>query len=84
MGRWQHGARKIYLIWYCKISADYELILRFLYKYKISSDTFLKEHAAENLNGGDDEFISWMGEIKIRGKIIEELNKLTKIEYVTK
>ena len=59
-------------------------IKKFEDKYKISSDIFLKEYAAEDLEGGDDEYISWMGEIKIKERIFEELNKLKKIEYVTK
>lgn len=59
-------------------------IKKFEDKYKISSDIFLKEYAAEDLDGGDDEYISWMGEIKIKEKVFEELNKLKKIEYVTK
>ena len=59
-------------------------IKKFEDKYKISSAIFLQEYAAEDLDGGDDEYISWMGEIKIKEKVFEELNKLKKIEYVTK
>ncbi|MCP4107370.1 MAG: hypothetical protein GY749_17805 [Desulfobacteraceae bacterium] len=58
-------------------------IRKFEDKYKISSDIFIKEYSAEDLDGGDDEYISWMGEIKIKEKINEELNKLKEIEYVT-
>lgn len=59
-------------------------IRKFEGKYKISSDIFMKEYAAEDLDGGDDEYISWKGEVKIKERIIEELNKLKEIEYVTK
>ncbi len=58
-------------------------ISKFERKYRISSDTFVKEFAAEDLEGGDDEYVSWMGEIKIRRKIAEELKKLKETEYVT-
>lgn len=51
-------------------------------KYNITSDTFLKEYAAEDLEGGDEEYVSWMGEIRIRRKIEEELDILKDIEYV--
>ncbi len=58
-------------------------IRKFEDKYKISSDIFIRKYSAEDMDGGDDEYISWMGEIKIREKINEELNKLKEIEYVT-
>ena len=43
----------------------------------------MKEFTAENLKGGDDEYIRWTGELKIRDRILEDLNKLRDIEYVT-
>ena len=58
-------------------------IRKFEDKYKVTSDIFLEQYAAEDLDGGDDEYISWMGEIKIKEKIAEELNELKNIEYVT-
>jgi len=58
-------------------------IRKFEDKYQISSDMFVREYAAEDLDGGDDEYVSWMGEIKIRRKIAGELNKLRETEYVT-
>ncbi|CAN2041416.1 conserved hypothetical protein [Candidatus Magnetomoraceae bacterium gMMP-15] len=58
-------------------------IRKFENKYQISSDIFVKEYAAEDLDGGDDEYVSWMGEIKIRRKIAGELSKLKEAEYVT-
>ncbi|QTA85776.1 hypothetical protein [Desulfonema magnum] len=58
-------------------------IRKFEDKYQISSDIFVKEYTAEDLDGGDDEYVSWMGEIKIRRKIAEELNTLKEAEYVT-
>jgi len=58
-------------------------IRKFEDNYQISSDIFIKEYAAEDLDGGDDEYVSWMGEIKIRRKIAEELSQLKEAEYVT-
>lgn len=57
-------------------------IKKFEEKYKVLSKIFLKEFAAEDLKGGDDEYIRWAGELKIRDKILEDLKKLKDIEYV--
>ncbi len=51
-------------------------------KYKVSSETFAKEFAAEDLRRGDDEYVRWAGELGMRNRIIEELEKLKDIEYV--
>ena len=58
-------------------------IRKFEDKYQISSDVFVRGYAAEDLEGGDDEYVSWMGEIKIRRKISGELTNLKDAEYVT-
>lgn len=57
-------------------------IRKFEEKYQISSDIFVREYTAEDMDGGDDEYVSWMGEIKIRRKIEGELSKLKETEYV--
>ncbi len=51
-------------------------IKKFEDKYQTSSDLFVREYAAEDLDGGDDEYVSWLGEVKIRQKIAEELSRL--------
>ncbi len=58
-------------------------IKRFEEEYKIPSEVFLKEFTAEDLKGGDDEYIRWAGELKIRERIIEDLKRLKDIEYVS-
>ncbi len=58
-------------------------IKRFEEEYKIPSKVFLREFSAEDLKGGDDEYIRWAGELKIRERIIEDLKKLKDIEYVS-
>ncbi|GJQ48173.1 MAG: hypothetical protein HKUEN01_05590 [Candidatus Kuenenia stuttgartiensis] len=51
-------------------------------KCEVSSEIFLKEFTTEDLKGGDDEYITWVGELKIRDRILDELKKLKDIEYV--
>jgi hypothetical protein len=54
-------------------------IEKFEAKYQISSEKFINEYTAEDLYGGDDEYISWMGEIHLRQAIFEELKFLRNI-----
>ncbi|MCI0469281.1 MAG: hypothetical protein L0Y62_04360 [Nitrospirae bacterium] len=58
-------------------------IAKFENKYKIPSETFLAKFAAEDMNGGDAEFIEWAGELKVKDKIISALKRLVEIQYVT-
>ena len=57
-------------------------IRQFESKYKISSAQFLDSYTAEDLEGGDDEYISWLGEINLKRSILEELQALQDIKYV--
>jgi hypothetical protein len=56
-------------------------IQKFEEKYSMSSDQFQNDCSAEDLAGGDDDYISWMGEIHIRQAAQEELHLLQQIEY---
>jgi hypothetical protein len=58
-------------------------IRKFEEEYKIPSEVFLKEFTAEDLKGGDEEYIRWTGELKIRERVLEGLKKLKDIEYVS-
>lgn len=58
-------------------------IKKFEEEYKVSSGVFLREFTAEDLKGGDEEYIKWAGELKIRERILEDLQKLKDIEYVS-
>ncbi|WP_069790337.1 hypothetical protein A5482_000105 [Cyanobacterium sp. IPPAS B-1200] len=62
---------------------DY-LLKQFEEKYHISSDFFLDNYTAEDLQGADDEYITWLGEIKTKERLIYSLEKLQKISYVIK
>lgn len=65
------------------IAKTNKLLIEFETKYQISSDFFLTHWTAEDLEGGDEEYVSWSGEIKIKKKLTNSLQKLEAIEYVT-
>ena len=52
-------------------------------KYRVDSETFLRRYTAEDLSGQDEEYIRWAGELRIRERILEDLEKLKEIEYVS-
>jgi len=58
-------------------------IKKFEEEYKAPSEVFLNTFTAENMKRGDEEYIRWAGEIKIRDRILEDLKKLKDIEYVS-
>ena len=58
-------------------------IQKFETKYDIPSEIFMNDYTAEDLEGGDNEYVSWMGELQLREAIWEELQLLQNIEYVT-
>ena len=51
-------------------------------KYKITSSDFLEKIFAEDLEGLDEEYVEWEGEIKLRERILSDLSQLKGIEYV--
>lgn len=59
-------------------------IAKFEDEYKISSETFLKQFTAEDMKNGDPEYIVWAGELKIRERILKDINRLKEIQYVAK
>ena len=65
------------------LSKTNQILLKFEEKYQISSDFFIGRWTAEDLEGGDDEYVSWAGEIQIKHKLINALQKLETIEYVS-
>jgi len=56
-------------------------IKKFEMEYNISSDNFLSNYTAENMKNADEGYIQWAGELKIRERILEDLNHLKDIEY---
>lgn len=57
-----------------------KIVAEFEAKYQISSDFFLTNYTAEDLEGGDAEYIHWLGEIKIQENLTKSLEKLKEIE----
>lgn len=57
-------------------------ISKFEDEYKISSETFLKQFSAEDMKNGDAEYVAWAGELKIKERIIKNINRLKEIQYV--
>lgn len=51
-------------------------------RYRMSSETFLTRSAAEDLAGGDREYVDWAGELGLRDRLREELRCLQDIDYV--
>jgi hypothetical protein len=51
-------------------------------KYRVSSEYFMDSMTAEDLAGGDDEYIGWMGEFKLYQKLLAKQKTLQNIDYV--
>ncbi|MFQ5641737.1 MAG: hypothetical protein ACE5IR_27495 [bacterium] len=49
--------------------------------YKVTTDFFLKKMSAEDLTGGDLEYVEWAGEAKILEGLNAELNELENARY---
>jgi hypothetical protein len=45
----------------------------------VTSEHLIAEMAAEDLAGGDDEYVRWAGEYKLTQRLREKLQKLQKI-----
>ncbi|MBI3740209.1 MAG: hypothetical protein HY257_00440 [Chloroflexi bacterium] len=50
-------------------------------KYKISSEEFIRTQTAEDLQGGDDEYVQWAGEFKLTQRLEEKLNQLKDLRF---
>jgi hypothetical protein len=50
-------------------------------KYGVTSEHFISEMAAEDLEGGDDEYVHWAGEYKLMQRLYDKLRQLQRIEY---
>ncbi|MBI4683659.1 MAG: hypothetical protein HY755_00485 [Nitrospirae bacterium] len=59
-------------------------IAKFEEEYKISSEIFLLKFTAEDMKKGDSEYIVWAGELKIKERILKDINRLKEIQYVAK
>ncbi len=50
-------------------------------KYNVASEVFMSDFAAEDLEGGDDEYVEWAGEYKGLLRLHEHLRRLQEVEY---
>tara|TARA_Y100000294_G_C8302926_1_gene235486 strand:- start:199 stop:495 length:297 start_codon:yes stop_codon:yes gene_type:complete len=50
-------------------------------RYGIHTDHFLKEMTAEDLEGGDLEYVEWAGEARLLGGLEAELQELENARY---
>ena len=50
-------------------------------KYHIASDKFMDHLTADDLEGGDDEYITWAGEYQLKQRLQTKLQKLQAIQY---
>lgn len=57
-------------------------IEKFEKKYGVTSSVFQRRFTAEDLYGGDREYIEWKGELQMRQRIAGDLKKLRTIKYV--
>lgn len=55
---------------------------KFENKYNISSDRFIEKWSAEDLRGGDMEYVEWEGEYRMASRLNERLLTIESIEYV--
>jgi hypothetical protein len=51
-------------------------LAQFEQKYGVSSDHFITTMVAEDLEGGDEEYVRWAGEYKLKQRLEEKLHKL--------
>ena len=56
---------------------------KFEQKYNISSEEFINHWSAEDLKGGDMEYVEWAGEYRISLNLSERLAALKSIKYVS-
>lgn len=58
-----------------------ERLVPFEQKYDVTSEHFIAEMAAEDLEGGDEEYVRWAGEDKLMQRLHEKLRQLQEIRY---
>lgn len=56
-------------------------LLVFEKKYNVTSDHFMSHFAAEDLDGGDDEYVRWAGEYQLQQRLAQKLTQLREVEY---
>lgn len=75
-------AKKIALLEY-SMERYRQRLEKFEKKYNITSEQFINEWAAEDLEGKDMEYVEWAGEYKLSLVVEENMKILKSLEYVT-
>ncbi len=63
------------------LSLARERLLPFERKYGVTSEHFIEHMVAEDLEGGDDEYVQWAGEYRLMQRLEEKLLRLREVEY---
>jgi hypothetical protein len=50
-------------------------------KYGIASEKFVATWTAEDLQGGDDEYVQWAGEFKLMQRLEQKLKQLKDLRF---
>ena len=58
-----------------------ERLVPFEQEYSVSSEYFISEMAAEDLKGGDEEYVRWAGEYRLMQRLQEKNRQLREINY---
>ncbi len=56
-------------------------LIPFEKKYNVTSEYFINHLTAEDLDAGDDEYVQWAGEYKLKQRLEIKLRQLKDIEY---
>ena len=56
-------------------------LIPFEKKYYVTSEYFISHMTAEDIDGGDDEYMSWAGEYKLKQRLEKKLQQLREIKY---
>lgn len=51
-------------------------------KHHVTSEKFIATMTAEDLTGGDDEYVQWAGEYKLAQRLEEKLTQLKDLRFV--
>lgn len=49
-------------------------------RYGVSTETFLREMAAEDLSGGDLEYVEWAGEARLLAGLESEIQEISRVQ----
>ncbi|MCA9979858.1 MAG: hypothetical protein KDD89_03480 [Anaerolineales bacterium] len=63
------------------LEAAQKRLAQFEARYGVTTAVFLADFVAEDLEGGDDEYIQWAGEAELYQRLEQKLSQLKGIEY---